>query len=390
MGRENEYLVNLDVKIIKASMGAAGVVSSFIDSRVIFKEVGFLDKCLEEKKMPKTQYMMLCNFFQVIYPTFSTDGKYVFAKDHTSNKGEVEHKLTTKKIDVIQYHDNSKPARPGRKKNSENVIEFDKDELNNKLNNSTTRRTEFAIRMGKSQGYINTCMQTGRMDKTFYEALIQELERTKVENSTDVKPTAKPKVARPKVVKPADITDYASYKTKMKDLIKKTGKMSKDIAVECGMGATYISYCFSNEKYLNSKVEEYISNLAGEDQPTNDTSEASRMTLESDKNGTNNTLNMSPESDNISTSEPKMSSKSDSLDSNPTNEMSLKSNNNLQESAKTIIPIFNEIVPNKIDLVTVEINKKKYVLIEKDIINRLVDSLKMSTEILEYISRETQ
>lgn len=380
MGRENEYLVNLDVKIIKASMGAAGVVSSFIDSRVIFKEVGFLDKCLEEKKMPKTQYMMLCNFFQVIYPTFSTDGKYVFAKDHTSNKGDVEHELTTKKIDIIQYHDNSKPARPGRKKNSENVIEFDKDELTNKLNNSTTRRTEFAIRMGKSQGYINTCMQTGRMDKTFYEALIQELERTKVENSTDATPTAKskvakPKVDRPKVVKPVDITDYASYKTKMKDLIKKTGKMSKDIAVECGMGATYISYCFSNEKYLNSKVEEYISNLAGEDQPTNDTSEASRMTLESDKNGTNNTLNMSPESDNISTSEPKMSSKSDK---------------NLQESAKTIIPIFNEIVPNKIDLVKISIDGKNYVLVEEDKLNRLVDSLKMSTEILEYISREAQ
>lgn len=368
MGKEKcEYLVNLDVNVIKATIIAAGLNNNYIESKVVFKEEGFIDKCLAEKKMPKATYIMLCDFFRVLYPTFSTDGKYVFAQNHENNTQDVEHVLTATKINVPKYNEENQPkTKSGRKREVIGIVEFDKVELQAKLKASNIKRAEFCINHGKSAGYINSCMQTGRMHESFYNELMKVL--------NDVRPVVVKKIDSVPVITVPETEDKnilsdADYKAKMKDLIKKTGKTSKDISIECGMGPTYVSYCFSNGKRLNNKVENYIIQLSSINENTviDDTPEVSRISPKNTKTDDNKVLNMSSESDKNS-----------------------HSGVNLSESAKTIIPLFNEIVPAQIDLVKISIDGKNYVLVEEDKFNRLVDSLKMSTEILEYISRETQ
>ena len=52
--------------------------------------------------------------------------------------------------------------------------------------------------------------------------------------------------------------------------------------------------------------------------------------------------------------------------------------------------IFQEVVPEKIDLVKVTINNKSYVLVDEEKFNKLLDSLALSNEVLEYVSRVTK
>ena len=327
MSRSEEYLVNLDVDIIENVIAAAGLTKDFVSSKALFKPDNYLSEKLSQKIMPKLEYTLLCDFFKVAYPTFSTDGKYVFAKNDEYNTNKVKHEMNSEvKIEVPTVDRST--AKKTRTKTSE-TIRFNKEELKELLKNHKFNRMEFCTLHGRSAGYINTCMQNCRMDKKFYDALMTELKSTE-----------------PVTEKQTVDTNGLSYKDHLKQLIKKTGYNQTQLSEMCGMSKTYISYCIATGNKINDRVYNKIVELA---------------------NGTATKVEeVKPETKpTVVTELPK-------------------------EESTNAEKIFKEVIPAKIDLVKVSIGGKNYVLIEEDKLNRLADSLKMSTEILEYISREAQ
>ncbi len=336
---ENEYLVNLDVIIIKNVIAAAGLSHEFVSEKALFRDKNFLDECFDKKTMPKTYYMLLCDFFNIGYPTFSSDDKYVFAKDD-NRATKVEHQLSanakvTSPMDNIEVKNmNKTTVRKTRSKvNDGSIVEFNKDELKTLLKNSNINRVKFCINHNKSAGYIYTCMQTCRMDKIFYDELIKEL-------NNDIAKIEEKLMNNAKRVYHSEKADEA-YKAKIKDLIKQTGKSQSEISVMCNMSKSYISAQLATNHLLNDNVYNMIVQLANAAQ-----------------------------------------------DNSTVEERTEKAFNTIEQVKSD--EIFQEVVPEKIDLVKVTINNKSYILVDEEKFNKLIDSLAMSTDILEYVSRVTK
>lgn len=128
-------------------------------------------------------------------------------------------------------------------------------------------------------------------------------------------------------------TTEDDYNENIKALIKKTGKTQKEVSLLCGMSPSYIAYCLATGNKLNDKVYNKILRLVDE----------------------YNTY----KADDTATTQP---------------------------TPKTT-EIFQEVVPEKIDLVKVTIDNKSYVLVDEEKFNKLIASLTASTEILEYVGR---
>lgn len=333
--KKEEYLVNLDVAIIENVIAAAGLSHEFVSENALFRDKNFLDDCLVKKTMPKTHYILLCDFFKINYPTFSSDDKYVFAKED-SRANKVEHKLASgANVDSPMKNVKVSTAKKTRSKVGDgSIIEFNKEELQKLLKTVKFNRVEFCKAHNRSIGYINSCMQTSRMDKTIYEELMNELKNAPAANI--VKET---KPARPRRAELAD----ASYIAEVKALIKMTGYSRAEIAKMCGMSSTYINYCFSTVHKLNETVYNKIVELAN-----NQKSETPVVKPA-----------VTEQAEKVFTTIEKV--KSDE--------------------------IFQEVVPEKIDLVKVTINNKSYVLVDEEKFNKLLDSLALSNEVLEYVSR---
>ena len=336
MIEKEEYLVNLDVAIIKNVIAAAGLSHEFVSENALFRDKNFLDDCLAKQTMPKTNYMLLCEFFKIGYPTFSSDDKYVFAKED-SRVNNVAHALkSSATIDSPMQNVKVSTAKKTRSKVSDgSIVEFDKEELQKLLKTVKFNRFEFCTSHNRSAGYINTCMQTCRMDKTIYEDLMNELKNAPTANAT-TKPT------RPRKAENAD----ASYIAEVKALIKMTGYSRAEIAKMCGMSPTYINYCFSTNHKLNEAVYNKIVELANNQKSETPVVEPT----------------VTEQAEKVFTTIEKV--KSDE--------------------------IFQEVVPEKIDLVKVTINNKSYVLVDEEKFNKLLDSLALSNEVLEYVSRVTK
>lgn len=121
-----------------------------------------------------------------------------------------------------------------------------------------------------------------------------------------------------------------NYTDNIKALIKKTGKTQKEVSILCGMSPSYISYCLATGTKLNEKVYNKIIQLV---------------------DGHN-------------------------IDDKAT----------VQPMPKTT-KIFQEVIPEKIDLVKVTIDNKSYILVDEEKFNKLIASLTASTEMLEYVGR---
>ena len=251
MSKDAEYLVNLDTNIIKNVIASSNVEMAYLSQRVLNKPENYLHELLIQGKMPKKEYMTLCDFFKVSYSTFSVDGKYVFSNIEKLNvvkqslKSNIDSKAGVKTSDT---------EKTKKRIKSTNVILIDGAELSAKLKATNINRAEFAAQHNKSKMYINYCCSTGKMDKDFYDALLEAI-------STNQKTETK-----------------ASYENKTSSEVEI--KQSEDIHIK---------------------------------------------------------------------------------------------------------PIFNEVTPKKVDLVKVVVNNKKYVLIEEAKLNMLVNSLRLSTDVLNYI-----
>lgn len=124
-----------------------------------------------------------------------------------------------------------------------------------------------------------------------------------------------------------------NYTDNIKALIKKTGKTQKEVSILCGMSPSYITYCLATGTKLNEKVYNKIIQLV---------------------DGHN-------------------------IDDKAT----------IQPMPKTT-KIFQEVIPEKIDLVKVTIDNKSYILVDEEKFNKLIASLTASTEMLEYVGRLTK
>lgn len=136
-------------------------------------------------------------------------------------------------------------------------------------------------------------------------------------------------------IKPVEIksTTEDNYNENIKALIKKTGKTQKEVSILCGMSPSYISYCLTTKTKLNEKVYNKIMQLADE--------------YKADDKATISPMPKTTE-------------------------------------------IFQEVVPEKIDLVKVTIDNKSYILVDEEKFNKLIASLTASTEMLEYVGRLTK
>lgn len=251
MSKDVEYLVNLDTNIIKNVIASSNVEMAYLSQRVLNKSENYLHELLIHGKMPKKEYMMLCDFFKVSYSTFSVDGKYVFSNKEKLNVVKHEIKSDTKHKTEIKALDAEKTKKRTK---STNTILIDGADLSAKLKATNINRADFAAQHNKSKMYINYCCSTGKMDKDFYDEL---LEAISVNQKTEPK---------------------TSYENKASSEVEI--KQSEDIHTK---------------------------------------------------------------------------------------------------------PIFNEVTPKKVDMVKVVIENKTYVLIEESKLNMLVNSLRLSTDVLNYI-----
>ena len=342
--KEEEYLVNLDVNIIKASMNAANIDYKFIDTEVLSKKEGFLETCLNKKVMPKEEYIVLCEFFKVLCTTFSSDGKYVFSKTHKNNKTKVAHILKSDKLNVVNHDKENNVSRHRRNQINDSIVVFDPVELKNKIKTAKINCTEISTRFGKSASYINSCLYTGKMDKLVYNNLISNIE----------------------IAFKKQPDDYLEYKKKIQLLIKKSGKTMYSLSAECGMNKSYISYCLNNNRKINDKVEAYISKCA---------------------NGTN--INNSIDSNKNIDSNKKVNNKSIETPKTVNNKISNTQNkNDMVSHSETNKVQINEVIPINVNLSRVEINNKKYVLIEESDFNNLKNVLNLSNNIIEHLCND--
>lgn len=338
--KEEEYLVNLDVNIIKASMNAANIDYKFIDTEVLNKKEGFLKTCLNKKVMPKEEYILLCEFFKVLCTTFSSDGKYVFSKTHKDNKTKVTHVLKSNKLNVVNHDKENKVSRRRKNQINDNIVVFDPAELKDKIKTTKINCTKISAKYGKSASYINSCLYTGKMDKSVYNDLINEIETT---------------------LKQPD--DYLEYKKKMVLLIKKSGKTMYSLSTECGMNKSYISYCLNNNRQINDKVEAYIIKCA------NDTNNKYSIKCTKDADNNKKVNNKSIETlKNVDNKISNTQHKNDTVSHSETNKVQI-----------------NEVIPINVNLTKVEINNKKYVLIKESDFNNLKNVLNLSNNIIEHL-----
>lgn len=134
-------------------------------------------------------------------------------------------------------------------------------------------------------------------------------------------------------IKSVETTTADNYIDNVKALIKKTGKTQKEVSILCGMSPSYISYCLATGTKLNDRVYNKIVRLVDE-----------YNTYKADDKTT------------------------------------------IYPTPKTT-EIFQEVVPEKIDLVKVTIDNKSYILVDEEKFNKLIASLTASTEMLEYVGR---
>ena len=325
MSKSEEYLVNLDVDIIENVITSAGLTKDIVSSKALFKPDNYLSEKISQKTMPKPEYILLCDFFKVSYSTFSSDGKYVFAKNDTSNTDKVKHEMTpSAKIKIPKVEQST--VKTTRTKTNETIC-IDKNELNVQIKAAKINKAEFCLNHNRSAGYINICMKSNRMNKKFYEALMQTI---KSSNKTESIIESKIKKTRKKKT---TIKVDPNYGKHIKELVKKTGLSAKELSIKGGRYASYISYCIHKNCKLDDKVYNMLLELAGESNKIIESTSAKVTDI------------------------PKANS------------------------------VFNEVVPEKIDLVKVIIDNKSYILINEEKFNKLIASLTASTEMLEYVGR---
>ena len=286
-------LVKIESEVIKNVIDASGLTTEYVSKKVLHKPTEFLNEALARQSMPKTEFVLLCNFFRVGSVVFSTNGK-VSTND---SRKQVSEKMK-------------------RSYKKQNTIDVDADAIKARLKKLKINMSDYSIEHGKSVSYLSYSLNHGKIDKDFYNELVVYMD------SKEGK--VKPVEAKP--------TNENNYSEQVKALIKKTGKTQKDVSIMCGMSPSYISYCLATGTKLNDKVYNKIVQLA------EDTSSKNQTTIHS----------------------------------------ILK--------AKTT-EIFQEVVPEKIDLVKVTIDNKSYVLVDEEKFNKLIASLTASTEMLEYVGR---
>lgn len=286
-------LVKIESEVIRNVIDASGLTTEYVSEKVLHKPTEFLNEALAKQSMPKTEFVLLCNFFRVGSVVFLANGK-VSTND---SRKQVSEKMK-------------------RSYKKQNTIDVDANAIKARLKKLKINMSDYSIEHGKSVSYLSYSLNHGKIDKDFYNELVAYMD-------------SKEGKVKPAETKPTNENNYSEH---VKALIKKTGKTQKDVSIMCGMSPSYISYCLATGTKLNDKVYNKIVQLA------EDTSSKNQTTIHS------------------------------------------------IPKAKTT-EIFQEVVPEKIDLVKVTIDNKSYVLVDEEKFNKLIASLTASTEILEYVGR---
>lgn len=286
-------LVKIESEVIRNVIDASGLTTEYVSEKVLHKPTEFLNEALAKQSMPKTEFVLLCNFFRVGSVVFLANGKV----STNNSRKQVSEKMK-------------------RSYKKQNTIDVDANAIKARLKKLKINMSDYSIEHGKSVSYLSYSLNHGKIDKDFYNELVAYMD-------------SKEGKVKPAETKPTNENNYSEH---VKALIKKTGKTQKDVSIMCGMSPSYISYCLATGTKLNDKVYNKIVQLA------EDTSSKNQTTIHS------------------------------------------------IPKAKTT-EIFQEVVPEKIDLVKVTIDNKSYVLVDEEKFNKLIASLTASTEILEYVGR---
>lgn len=282
-------LIKIESEVIRNVINASGLTTEYVSEKVLHKQTEFLNEALAKQSVPKTEFVLLCNFFRV--------GSAVFSVNDSRKQVSEKVKRSYKKG---------------------NTITVDADAIKARLKKLKINMADYSIEHGKSVSYLSYSLNHGRLDKDFYNELVTYMD-SKEDN-----------------IKSVETTTEDNYIDTVKALIKKTGKTQKEVSILCGMSPSYISYCLATGTKLNEKVYNKIIRLVDE-----------YNTYKADDKAT------------------------------------------IQPIPKTT-EIFQEVVPEKIDLVKVTIDNKSYILVDEEKFNKLIASLTASTEMLEYVGRLTK
>lgn len=210
-------LIKIESEVIKNVINASGLTTEYVSEKVLHKPTEFLNEALAKQLMPKTEFVLLCNFFKV--------GSVVFSVNNSKRQVLEKMKRSYKKG---------------------NTITVDADVIKTRLKKLKINMGDYSIEHGKSASYLSYSLKQGKLDKDFYNELVSYMDsKEDTIKTVEIKSTTKD-----------------NYNENIKALIKKTGKTQKEVSVLCGMSPSYISYCLTTGTKLNEKVYNKILQLA--------------------------------------------------------------------------------------------------------------------------------